>query len=82
MQVTNPNKVLTSGLTLREHLVSQALLGLAPMDAPIMGVANDAVSMADLVIDVMNGIDIDARSKGGQEMAAQVAANIKSINEG
>ena len=84
-QVISPDDMafpdeLEDGMTVRTYLAGQALVGLSSLsDVSLVGIANDSVELADLVIKALNGEDIDKQSA---DTAAKVAANIKSINEG
>jgi len=74
---------LEDGMTVRTYLAGKALAGLSSLaEVSLIGIANDAVELADLTIKALNGVDIDAEDRIKKDMAAKVAANIESINNG
>ena len=69
-------------MDLRTYLTGQALSGVSTLDnLDLSRVATEAVMLADLTIDALNGVDVMSKDVRNKEIAANIAANVKSINE-
>lgn len=69
-------------MDLRTYFTGQALAGISTLDnLDLPRVATEAVMLADLTIDALNGVDVMSKDVRNKEIAANIAANVKSINE-